>query len=142
MSNTSDSFNVAAHQCYRRIDEALRVSLASLSNFCLPSNMIFKDLDDRTERLRAETLKLRRALDDLRHGIPGENEAHPHRAHTQHNNNVQHVKRTLWHISTMVTGLKDQLRRNQNELQGAMDSILGRLAREMPSWAREIPWMM
>ncbi|KAG9522737.1 hypothetical protein KCU93_g7000, partial [Aureobasidium melanogenum] len=124
MSNTSDSFNVAAHQCYRRIDEALR------------------DLDGRTERLRAETLKLRRALDDLRHGIPGENEAHPHRAHTQHNNNVQHVKRTLWHISTMVTGLRDQLRRNQNELQGAMDSVLGRLAREMPSWAREIPWMM
>ncbi|KAG9854260.1 hypothetical protein KCU98_g2664, partial [Aureobasidium melanogenum] len=124
MSNTSDSFNLATYQCYRQIDRSLR------------------DLEDRTAQLRAETLKLRRALDSMRHGIPGENEAHPHRAHTQHNNNVQHIKRTLWHISTMATGLREQLRHNQNEVQEAMDRVLGRLAREMPSWAREIPWMM
>ncbi|KAK6006557.1 hypothetical protein QM012_006967 [Aureobasidium pullulans] len=69
MANTSDAFNLAVHQCYRRIDESLR------------------DLEDQTAQLRAETIRLRRALDRLGHDIPRENEAHPHQAHTQHNNN-------------------------------------------------------
>lgn len=142
MANTPESFDLAAHQCYRRIEQSLRVSLVSTFDFPWSYNIVSQDLEDHTAQVRAETIKLKRALDNLRRGIPRENEAHPHQAHTQHNHNVRSIRRALFNISANVRGLRDSLQHHQNEVQAAMDRVLRRVVDEMPSWALEIHWRL
>lgn len=142
MSNTSDSFSLAAHECYRRIEQSLRVSPAFTRSFSLLSNTFSKDLEDHTAQVKAETIGLRRALDNLRRDVPRENEAHPHQAHTQHNHNVRSIRRVLFNMSTNIRGLRDSLQHHQNEVQGAMDRVLRKVADEMPTWAREVHWRL
>jgi hypothetical protein len=126
MAHTSASFSLALDDCYRRIDQSLR------------------DLEDHTARVKAETLRLRAALHHMKDTIPRENEHlnRHHQVHVRHVNQVQLVKRIVWHTTTKIGSLRSQLRQNEDGLMRAVNRVLGKLAGKMPSWAREFSWMM
>lgn len=131
-------------RCHRVLpsDRSVTESKSCILTYsAFPSN-ISQELEDQEAQLRTETRSLREALDRLRHNIPRENEAHPHRAHARHNHYVHRVQAHLMHISTKVQALRDLLQHHQNEVQRAVNALIRRLPGEMPSWAREIPWMM
>jgi hypothetical protein len=76
--------------------------------------------------------------------IPRENEHlnRHHQVHVRHVNQVQLVKRIVWHTTTKIGSLRSQLRQNEDEMMRAVNRVLGKLAGKMPSWAREFSWMM
>jgi hypothetical protein len=121
MPHTSASFTLALEECYRKLDQSLR------------------DLEDHTARVKAETLRLKAAIPHIKETIPRENEHQNrhHQVHVRHVNQVQLVKRTVWHTSTKIGNLRSQLRRDEDGILRAVNRVLGKLAGEMPSWARE-----
>jgi septal ring factor EnvC (AmiA/AmiB activator) len=126
MPHTSASFDLAFEECNRKLDQSLR------------------DLEDHTAKVKAETLRLKAAIHHLEETIPRENKHanRHHQVHVRHVNHVQMIKRTVWHTSTKITDLRNHLRHDEEEVLRAVNRVIGKLANEMPSWARNFSWMM
>jgi hypothetical protein len=126
MPHTSASFDIALEDCNRKIDQSLR------------------DLEDHTAEVRTEIIRLKATIRHLRDTIPCENEHmnRHHQVHVRHNNQVQLIKSIVLHTSFKLGNLRSHLRHKEEEILRAVNRVLGRLANEMPSWARSFSWMM
>jgi chromosome segregation ATPase len=126
MPHTSAAFNVALEECNRKLDQSLR------------------DLEDHTAKVRTEILRLKATIHHLKDTIPRENEHmnRHHQVHVRHNHHIHLIKSIVWHTSSKIGNLRSHLRHDEEEILRAVNRVLGRLANEMPSWARSFSWMM